>query len=106
MRAIRSRLRAHPSTNRGDMGSFARGGQRDQTTFLSALEQGALEMSARIFFCHSFTLATLDDDVYGTRAVENQVKTLSARKADREGHTAEVMADALFRITFGYSVSS
>ena len=45
------------------------------------------------------TFATLDDDLYGARASDNQVKTLSARKADREGNTADAMADALFRVT-------
>jgi hypothetical protein len=33
-------------------------------------------------------------------ATDNQVKTLSARNADREGHCADAIADALFRITF------
>ena len=46
-----------------------------------------------------YTFATLDDDLYGTRARDNHVKTLSARKADREGHTANAVADALFRVT-------
>ena len=44
--------------------------------------------------------AHLEDDLYGTRSMDNQVKTLSARKADREGHCAEAIEDALFRITF------
>ena len=58
-------------------------------------------MSARICFCPSFTLAPIDDALYGTRAVDNQVKTLSARKAGSEGHTADLMADALLRIKLG-----
>lgn len=33
------------------------------------------------------------------RASDNRVKTLSARTADREGHTADVIVDALFRVT-------
>lgn len=37
--------------------------------------------------------------MYGTRASDNQVETLSARKEDREGHCADALADALFRIT-------
>ena len=45
------------------------------------------------------TLATLDDDLYGTRASNNQNTTLSSRKADREGHTADAIGDALFCIT-------
>lgn len=38
----------------------------------------------------------LEDDLVGTLAQDNQVKTLSARKTDREGHLADVVADALF----------
>lgn len=39
---------------------------------------------------------TLDGDVADTRARENQLKELSARKEDKEGHLADVLADALF----------
>ena len=46
-----------------------------------------------------YTFKTLDDDLYGTRARDNQVKKLSARKADREGHTADAFADALFKVS-------
>jgi hypothetical protein len=42
--------------------------------------------------------ATLDDELYGAGAVDNQVKSLSARKADRESHSADVLADAVFRV--------
>ena len=56
-------------------------------------------MSCKIFFSPTHTLATLDDDLYGTRATDNQVKTLSNRKSDREGHAADTIADALFRVT-------
>ena len=52
-----------------------------------------------MFVSPVYTLATLDDNVYGSRAVDNQVKTLNSRKADREGHAADAIADALFRIT-------
>ena len=45
------------------------------------------------------TLATLDDDLYGTRAGDNQVKSINSRKADQERHTADSIADAFFRIT-------
>ena len=34
----------------------------------------------------------------GTRAADNQVKTISNRKTDGEGHVADVLADALFRV--------
>lgn len=52
-----------------------------------------------MFFIPNFLFSRLDDDLYGTRAKDNQVKTLSSRKADEEGHVADAIADALFRIT-------
>ena len=42
---------------------------------------------------------TLDGDLYGTRASDNQVKTIRSRKADKEGHCVDALADALFRVT-------
>lgn len=45
-----------------------------------------------------YLLATLDDDLYRTRAADGQVKMLSSRKADKEGHSADAVADALFRV--------
>lgn len=40
---------------------------------------------------------TLDDDLFETRAVENQAKNLSNRKADREVHTTDVVEDNFSR---------
>lgn len=42
-----------------------------------------------------------DNDLFGTRSVDNQVKKLSNRKADKEGHSADVVADALFCVVLG-----
>ena len=47
----------------------------------------------------SYTFATLDDDLYGIRASDNQVKTTSSRKAGKEGHCVDALADALFCVT-------
>lgn len=46
---------------------------------------------------------TLDDELFGTRTGDNQLKTLSNRKAvaDKEGHMADVVCDALFRTALG-----
>ena len=55
-------------------------------------------MTCTVFINPVHTLATLDDDLCGTRAGDNQVKSLSIRKADREGHTADAIVDALFRV--------
>lgn len=46
-------------------------------------------------------IATLEDDFFGIRAKGNKVKTLRARKEDREGHPADAIADAFFRVVLG-----
>jgi hypothetical protein len=51
-----------------------------------------------VLFVPLYQYLTLDDELVGSRAEDNQVKSLSMRKADREGKTAEVIADALFRV--------
>lgn len=51
---------------------------------------------SRVFIARLHQIVTLDDDLMGTRAHDNQVKTLSSRKSDKEGHLADVIADALF----------
>lgn len=56
-------------------------------------------MSRTICLNPTNALLTLDDDFYGTMSRENQVKMLSARKADKEVHTTDMVRDALFRIT-------
>lgn len=44
---------------------------------------------------------TLDDNLFRTHALDNQVKTIRNCKADGEGHSAEAMADVLSRILAG-----
>lgn len=73
--------------------------QRDLTPLLSQFELSAFRMSLNVFFIPNHLTITLDDDLYGTRARDNQVKTISSRKADTEGHSADAIADAFFRIT-------
>lgn len=51
------------------------------------------------FFSLSFTFATINDYFYGSRTADNQVKTLSARKAVREGYAVHVIADSVYGIT-------
>ena len=52
-----------------------------------------------MFLISPHTTLTLDDDLYGTRASDNQVKTISHRKADKEGHCADALADPFSRLT-------
>jgi hypothetical protein len=90
---------AYSASCRGDSGQNTWNCSRDQTALLSEFEKASFGTSCKIFLTPNHTFATLDDDLYGTRAADNQVKTLSARKDDREGYCADALADALFRIT-------
>lgn len=99
VRFISNNILGYSATGRRNDGQSKWVSQRDLTTLLTDFEKVAFELSIKIFFQLNFLMATLDDDLYGTRAQDNQVKTLSARKADREGHQADVLADALFHMT-------
>lgn len=48
-----------------------------------------------MFFIPAFQTVTLDDDLVRTEARENQRKYISFLKSDKEGHMADVIADAL-----------
>jgi hypothetical protein len=99
VRFISRNILAHPATGRGNMRESTWRTQRDETQYLGNFEKTAYEMTRKVFLTPMQLFATLDDDLYGTEASDNQVKTLSLRKADREGHTADAIADALFRVT-------
>lgn len=43
-------------------------------------------------------MVTLDDDLFSTRAMNSQVNTISNRKADNEGHSADAVANAFLRV--------
>lgn len=99
MKFISNNILAFSPTGRGNHGGISWLPQRDQTQLLTQFERAAYRTTCKMFVSPTHTLATLDDDLYGTRPSDNQVKTISSRKADREGHTADAIADALFRIT-------
>lgn len=44
---------------------------------------------------------TFDDDLFDKRATDNQVNELFYRKAYIEGHVADDIFDACFRVTLG-----
>lgn len=46
-------------------------------------------------------MLTIDDDLFGTRTGDNQVKTFSNREADKKGHAADTIACTLSRVVFG-----
>ncbi|PXF43989.1 hypothetical protein BWQ96_06222 [Gracilariopsis chorda] len=99
VRFICGNILAFSPTGRGLDGGGTWLAQRDQTPLLTQLEKKAFRQTCKVFVSPNYTLATLDDDLYGTRASDNQVKSLSNRKADREGHQADAIADSLFRVT-------
>ncbi|PXF42597.1 hypothetical protein BWQ96_07692 [Gracilariopsis chorda] len=98
VRFISSNILAFAPTSRGRDDTLGWNRQRDQTQQYSEFELLAFRTTQKIFFLTSNLLVTLDDDLFGTRACDNQVKTLSARKGDKEGHSADTVADALFRV--------
>jgi hypothetical protein len=100
VRFISTNILAYCPSGRGSPGISSWQCSRDQTQSLAEFEKAAFRTSCRVFLTPNHTYATVDDELYGTRATDNQVKTLSTRKADREGHCADAIADALFRITF------
>jgi hypothetical protein len=57
-------------------------------------------MSCKVSLTPLYTRGTLYDDLYVTRSSDDQIKTLRSRKADKEGHCAGALTNALFRITF------
>lgn len=58
-------------------------------------------MVRNVFYGRTQLFDTLNDNIFGTRAVDNQFKTLSNKKADRGAETSDVIADGLFRIVHG-----
>lgn len=86
---------AYSATSRGDMHGITWNAQRDQRQYLSLFGSSAFRMTTKVFLTPAHTFATLYDDLYGSKASENQVKTLNARNVDREGHTADAIAFAL-----------
>lgn len=98
VRWISENLLAFSPIGRGDDGAGQWICQRDFTPNLIELETLCFRETRRVYMNSSHMFATLDDDLFGTRANDNQVKSLSSRKADREGHSADAVADALTRI--------
>lgn len=62
---------------------------------ITEIKHFAFKDTHDIFMDVSNLFLTLADDLFGSRASDNQVKCVSNRKADREGHFADAVADAL-----------
>ena len=99
MRFVSMNIKGFSPTSRGDVSDISWIAQRDMTQQLDAFELICFRVTCNVFLNPVHTFTTLDDDLYGTRAGDNQMKSLSIRKADREGYTADAIADTLFRVT-------
>lgn len=98
MRLLVTNILAYPPTGRGNSRQQRWSAQRDQTRQLTEFDSIALRETRKIFFVPLHMMATLDDDLFGTRAADNQVKMLRSRKADNDRHSADAVADVLFRV--------
>ncbi len=97
-RFISSNLLAYSAMNRGNVvGNDTWDSQRDQTVRLTEFETVLLRRTRQVFLSSTMK-ASLDDESYGCRASDNQVKKLNPRKSDSEGYSADVVCDSLFRI--------
>lgn len=76
-------------------GALTRQAQRNHTKQLGDMEACAFPKVVQVFVIPAFHTVTLDDDLVGTRARDNQVKYLSSLKSEKEGRMADVVTDAL-----------
>ena len=73
MRYIGQNILGYSATGRGKTQQNTWLGQRDQTQNISQFEGAAFRMTQIIFLTLMYKFATLDDDLHGTRARDNQV---------------------------------
>lgn len=73
--------------------------QRDPTKFLTDSEFTALDTNMRLFYVSIDQMLTLYDGLMGAGSNSNPVRTLFSTKADREGYSSDLLANALFCIT-------
>lgn len=66
---------------------------------LKDFEIQAWSFSKPLLYVPLVQYITLDDDLMGTRSVDNPVRMLSDHKADIEGHCTDIVADVLFPFT-------
>lgn len=72
--------------------------QRNKTQQLSLFVCSRFRQTCKVFLNPVYMFCTLNNDLY-VRAKDNQVKSLSARRADREWYTADAIASSPFRTT-------
>lgn len=103
VRFIISNILGYSPVGRGNCALETWNALKDETQQLSDFERIEFDVVRNVFFGTAQIFAILDDDILGTSATNNQVKSLYNRKADREGHTGDVIADSIFRFVIGLS---
>lgn len=98
VRWISENVVAYALVGRWDEGATQWHSDCDQTPKSSKFEELSFKDTRSVFLIVLHLFATLDDDLFGTRAHDNQFKMISNRKADKEGHSADALADALSRV--------
>lgn len=76
LRTIAPNILEYISTGRDVWGKDTWISKRDQTQLLIELESVEFKETRNIFFIPLHVLATLDDELYVTRALENQVEPI------------------------------
>ena len=79
--------------------------QRDQTSQLTEFERLIFQDVQASFIDSDYQLGTIDDEVFGCRSQDLQVKKLNDSKADGEGWGADVVADPLIRLPLAARLS-
>lgn len=98
MHFIMNHFIAFPCAGQDDVGELFWFFQRNETQRLEFFEKLAWKIIQTIFLGPSSSFDAIDDYLYCTRSRDNQVETLSARKADKEGHIADAICNAQFYI--------
>lgn len=95
---IYNNIHGYSPLGRGNCGTSTWNALRDETHQLGDIKRHCFTVVRNVFFGTTPLFANLDGDLFGAHAVDNQVKTLSNRKAYNEENTVDFIADAVFRV--------
>ena len=106
LRWIQHNFKLYSPSQRGDTkGTQNWRSLRDRTHHLDEFESILFDTIRKCFVHPDHMAITLDDESFGCRAKDNQVKKLNPRKADKEGYACDALADCYFRIPLGLRFS-
>jgi hypothetical protein len=106
LRWIQLNFKLYSPSQRGDTnGTQNWRSLRDRTKHLDEFESLLFDTIRKCFVHPDHMAITLDDESFGCRAKDNQVKKLNPRKADKEGYACDVIADCYFRMPLGIRFS-